>query len=265
MADVWACSQCRSLNQGEDRCYKCRSPRSAAGVAPTDLPTVGPSAPVVPVGRYRSSAFRAVIASASILALAIVGVVGTALSTLVLKRVLVDRDTGVAEAAVPLLTEVGIALIILIVTALVTLAAWLSRVVANIPILTGVFPRATPRMTIIQVLIPGYNVKWIPSILRESLRVLDPRRNGDALIAAAIIPLIVAAFGALLLRRVMSVAYLAGGMSLKSAVEIEVLFAQIVAGLLVVGAAMLIAVIARIERRSARLARDGRARAVAGV
>ena len=55
MADHWACTQCHSLNQGKGRCYKCRAPRDVAGVAPTDLPSVGRSAPVVPAGRYRSS------------------------------------------------------------------------------------------------------------------------------------------------------------------------------------------------------------------
>jgi hypothetical protein len=33
MADVWACSNCRSLNQGKDRCYKCRIERRASALA----------------------------------------------------------------------------------------------------------------------------------------------------------------------------------------------------------------------------------------
>jgi hypothetical protein len=239
MADVWACSQCRSINRGKDRCYKCRRPRSVSGVAPTELPTVGPSAAVVPAGRYRSSAFRAAIASLLVVALVIVSVMAVG-------------------ALLPNGTDLSIVIIGLIVASLATFAAWLSRVVDNVPQLTGRFPRATPRMTFLQALIPIYNFGWIPSILREALRMLDPRGNGDALVAAAILPLIVSFVGYVVGRRLLLAAYATGSVTINGVLQIELVFAQAVVGLLAVGAIMLVAVMVRVERVSAARARDVR-------
>jgi len=61
----------------------------------------------------------------------------------------------------------------------------------NVPVLTGYYPRATPRMALLQSLVPILNFFWIPSILREVLHAQDPDRNGNALIAAALIPIVV--------------------------------------------------------------------------
>ena len=239
MADMWACSQCRSINTGKDRCYKCRSPRSVAGVAPTELPTIGPSAAVVPTGRYRSAAFRGVIASVFVVALTIASVMAVG-------------------ALLPSGTEMTIAIIGLIVASLATFAAWLSRVVDNVPLLTGRFPRATPRMTFVQALIPVYNFRWIPSILREVLRMLDPRGNGDALVAAAILPLIIAAVGINVGKQLLRAAFVTGNITPRRAFEIEITFVQAMVGLLAVGAIMLVAVMVRVERVSAARARDVR-------
>jgi hypothetical protein len=257
MADVWVCSQCRSLNQGKGRCYKCRVPRAVGGVAPTELPTIGPSAAVAPTGRYRSSAFRAVIASALILALAVLAIVRTVVATLILPS-LAQGDTRVAEANLSMLVEQFVLFIGLGVAALVMFAAWLSRVIDNIPPLTGAYPRATPRLTILQVLIPGLNFIWIPSILREALRYLDPRGNGDAIVAAAVLPLIGATLGGAIFSRFVTISTLFGGMSVERAVELQGVFGQVVVGVLAIGAVMLVAVIARVERKSAARAREAR-------
>jgi hypothetical protein len=237
MADVWACSQCRSINSGKERCYKCRSPRSIAGVAPTELPTVGPSATVLPAGRYRSSIFRAAIASLLIVALVIVSVMAVG-------------------ALLPKGADASIAVIGLVVGSLVMFAFWLSRVVDNVPLLTGRFPRATPRMTFVQALIPIYNVGWIPSILREVLRMLDPRGNGDALVAAAILPLIASVLGFTVVRRVLGLAYITENVTANDVFKIELVFPQAMVGLLAVGAIMLVAVMFRIERVAAARSRQ---------
>ena len=73
------------------------------------------------------------------------------------KPIVVDRAAGVREASEVLITGLAITVVGVIVAVLITFAAWLSRVVENIPPLTGEYPRATPRLTILQVLVPGLN------------------------------------------------------------------------------------------------------------
>jgi hypothetical protein len=245
MADMWACSQCRSINTNKDRCYKCRTPRAIGGVAPTDLPTVGPSQQLRPTGRYRSSWFRAVVASICLMALTVLSVLSVG-------------------AILPAKTDVSIVIIGLAVASLATFAAWLSRVVSNIPPLTGEYPRATPRMTFIQALVPVRNFFWIPSILREVMRLLEPRGNGDALVAAAVLPLVVAAGGALVGARPLFLSQRLGIITFSTMRAVELIYIEVLVGLLAVGAVMLLLVILRIERRSVSRAREAR-HAVAGA
>ena len=259
MADVWVCSNCRSLNQGKDRCYKCRSPKDVGGVAPTDLPTIGPSAPVLPKVRYRSAAFRAVLASASIMALTILVIVWVGLATAAPDPDSSTTEPALSDATRRLYANLWIILVAVLIVTLVTFAAWLSRVVANIPALTGTYPGATPRMTIIQVLIPVLNLRWILSILREVLRHLDPRGNGDALVAAAILPPVVSAIGWFALRYLLLGTRVAGsGLSTDQAVGIIEVLGQVTVGLFAISAVMIVVIITRIERRSAALARNAR-------
>lgn len=256
MADVWACSNCRSLNQGKDRCYKCRSPRALGGVAPTELPTIGPATPVVTTVPYRSSAFRAVLASVSLMAFTTLGVIWAVLASMVLKPTPGNPRPVVSGPLAALYDDLWLLVLALLVVTLVAFAAWASRVVANIPVLTGSFPKATPRMTVLQVLIPGYNLLWIPSILREALRHLYPRGNGDALIAAAILPPVAAVVGWVALRYLLLGTRIGGGLSTRQAVELIGIFGQATVGLLAVGAVMLVVIVSRIERRSSALAAD---------
>jgi hypothetical protein len=245
VADMWACSQCRSINTNKDRCYKCRTPRAIGGVAPTDLRTVGPSEAARPTGRYRSSWFRAVVASVCITALTVMSVLSVG-------------------AILPEKTDVSVVIIGLAVASLATFAAWLSRVVSNIPPLTGEYPRATPRITFIQALVPVGNFWWIPSILREVVRLLDPRGNGDALVSAAVLPLVVAAGGALIGARPLLISQKLGIITFSTMRAIATIYIEVLVGLLAVGAVMLLLVIVRIERRSTSRAREARL-AVAGA
>jgi hypothetical protein len=261
MADVWACSNCRSLNQGKDRCYKCRSPRALGGVAPTELPTIGPSAPIVPNVAYRSSAFRGFVASVGIISLAVVAVIWAVVSSYIIKPVVLDRTAVVSDAANATFSELWLLFGALIVVTLVAFAAWLSRVVANIPALTGSFPKATPRLTFLQVLVPILNLRWIPSILREVLRTLDPRGNGDALLAAAILPTFLAAFAYFAIRRFVTGAVIGGGLTVRQIIEMEGVFLQVTVGLATISAVMLVAIVMRVERRSSALAADRQTRA----
>jgi hypothetical protein len=167
-------------------------------------------------------------------------------------------------AILPQNTDVSVVIIGLAVASLTTFAAWLSRVVSNIPPLTGEYPRATPRMTFIQALVPVRNFLWIPSILREVVRILDPRGNGDALVTAAVLPLVVAAGGALIGVRPLLFAERLGIITFSTMRAIGTIYIEALVGLLAVGAVMLLLVIVRIERRSISQAREVRL-AVAGA
>lgn len=256
MADHWACTQCHSLNEGKGRCYKCRTPREAAGVAPTDLPTIGHAAVVAPSGRYRSSIVRAFFVSLSIFALAVVGILGILITTIIYKPMLVDGNLVVAEAALPIMMQLGLARLVLVIASLLTFAAWISRVIDNIPPLTGHYPQATPRSTIVEVLIPFFNFFRIPAILREALRLLDPRGNGDALIAAAILPLIVGLVGDWPGGMVAGIVFGLTSSSLAAAYEAAVAYSQILAAFVAIGSIMLIMVIVRVERQAAKRSRE---------
>jgi hypothetical protein len=205
---------------------------------------------VRPPTRYRSSAFRGFVAAAVILSLVTVLVVATAVQATIVRPVIIERTAVATDAALQTLGQLGWLFVALILLALVTFAAWLSRVVDNVPALTGVYPRATPRWAFVQVLVPVLNFAWIPSILREVLTLLDPRGNGNALIAAAIIPIFVAAVGWGFIFRFVRPVARATGLGVTQAIELQVLFTQIAVGLAAIGAVMLVAVISRIERKA---------------
>jgi hypothetical protein len=256
MADVWACSQCRSLNQGKDRCYKCRAPRAVGGVAPTALPTIGPSAAVVPNVRYRSSAFRAVLLSVSLMALTTLVVNMAMLGSVFNQSTPTALQPRLPASLIALYDQMWIWTLGLIALTIVLGAAWASRVVANIPALTGTYPKATPRMTFLQFLVPILNLRWIPSILREILRHLDPRGNGDALIAAALLPPLVTGVLYLVLRYILTGAGRLAGLTGRQMLDLTRISGLVAIGLYAVGAVMVVLIIFRIERRSAALARE---------
>ena len=254
MTDVWACSQCRSLNQARnDRCYKCRTPRKVGSVAPTDLPTVGPTSAPKPATRYRSSAFRGVIASAFIVSFAIIAVVNTAATTPVIAPVARGNE-AVAKTALPMVLTLSTLLYAAGAGALVTFAAWLSRAVDNLPALTGYYPRATPRIAFLECLVPILNFFWVPSILREILAAQDPDRNGNAVIAAAVLPLIGSLFLAFAGNRAISL-FLIGSRDVKDSLNMYALLWQVVVGISAVGCVMLVVVISRVERTAGARAR----------
>ena len=262
MADVWACTQCRSLNEGKNRCYKCRAPRDVGGVAPTEMSVYGQAPAVKRAGRYRSSAFRAVLVSTSILALAIVGIVATVIGGEASKKFVGPGGTTAAAAAAPALIELAVARVALVVASLVMFAAWISRVVENIPALTGSYPLATPRSTIVEVLIPFFNFFRIPPILREVLRLLDPRGNGDALVAAALLPLFIGLLGDWPGGIVMTIVVALLAQNVQQFVNVMTAYSAVLVASVTIGSVFLVAVIARAERLSAARARELRRAAV---
>jgi hypothetical protein len=134
---------------------------------------------------------------AGILILVTIGVVGAAGLVLFLGRM--DAAGG---GEMPLFgTDAFLPLTILqgaiVAAALVTWGTWLSRVVANIPALTGEFPNVPPSLVFLQTLVPVANLYWIPSILRDVMAKLQAGGRGEALMIGAWLCLV----GAVLLPR----------------------------------------------------------------
>lgn len=62
---------------------------------------------------------------------------------------------------------------------------WLSRVVANVPSLTGEFPNVPPLYAFLESLVPVANLYWIPSILRDVMTRIQAGGRGEALMIGA--------------------------------------------------------------------------------
>src|SRR5206468_1205325 len=70
-------------------------------------------------------------------------------------------------------------------SAFVAWAAWLSRVIDNLPALGVGYSRVTPRTAFFESLIPVWNLFMLPARVREATRMLHPQGGGDGLIALA--------------------------------------------------------------------------------
>jgi len=190
-SDIWICGSCRSVNTHRSgQCYSCHAWRDAVAVAPADVGSLssvvsqGTAAPA-PVGhRYRSARWRALAARILIIAVAIT------LPVLwwYTNRSLGALQEGNAELANSIAAEerpVLIGFAGLVILAFVAWAAWLSRVVDNLPALGVGYSRATPQMAFIESVIPVFNLFRLPTRVREVTRLLHPQGGGDGLIAAA--------------------------------------------------------------------------------
>ena len=195
--ELWACRVCRSINsRRSNRCYSCHTPREAAEVHPADMPTIGAMPAVVHKGTYQSTEMRAVLATVAVVAF----VLGTLVTTFLLWQVGSLRGAGeraesdeLFNTITPLLAVVPI----FGVLALVAYAAWISRVVSNLPAIGLGYSRVSATMAFMEPLIPGFNLYALPARLGEVLKKLDEKGNGIPLLGLAAIlfigPAIVAA------------------------------------------------------------------------
>ena len=197
-AEFWACRVCKSINsRRSNRCYSCHTPRDAAEIKPQDMPTVGAMPPVVHTGTYRSTEMRAVMVTLA----TIIFIMGTFITTYLLWQVGSLRNAGQRAASddlfdtvtplLPLVPALG-------VVAILAYAAWISRVVDNMPALGLGYSRVSPTFAFIEPLIPGFNVYALPARLGEVLNKLDRGGSGLPLLGLAWIlfvgPVAVAAF-----------------------------------------------------------------------
>jgi hypothetical protein len=267
-SNVWVCGACRSINQPrEQRCYKCRTPRELAKVDPETLVIAGAGAaqPVVDpkavIGTYRSSGDRAFAAQVMM----VVAVAFTAASKIVgadiVSRV-IDGDVAGADANATLLSLLGGGGLVCAVLAVTAWAAWLSRVVDNIPALGLGWPNVTPSAAFIESFLPGVNLFRVPAIVRDVINKLEGGARADALIAAAWLGLV----GGVVVPRFAR--YVTGPLTLESpeaAASIGLLAGQVGLGLTIVGAIFLIVLIRQVEGLAESRAQEGPASAPAST
>lgn len=149
--------------------------------------------------RYRSAWLRGLIASGFILVVVVLGVM--------LIKVRVDIAAWLRPQADALFAGAQLdrsaiaarldafARVFLLQTALVPVAtlffaAWLSRVVMNIPALGGGMPKTSPRRAFIYTLIPIVNLWKVPGIVQDAVYRVDPQGGGFFMVLVAWIGLV---------------------------------------------------------------------------
>ena len=190
-SDVWICGSCRTVNTHRSgQCYGCHAWRNAVAVAPADISTLGSvisgqgHAPA-PIGhRYRSARLRAFVASLLIIGVAVMLPV-IWWYTYRGFGAIADGDDELAKSILNEERPIIIAFWGIAAAALVLWAAWVSRVVDNLPALGVGYSRATPQMAFFENLVPGFNLFRLPVRVREVTRLLHPLGEGDGLIAIA--------------------------------------------------------------------------------
>ncbi|HUP54321.1 MAG TPA: hypothetical protein VM408_02350 [Methylomirabilota bacterium] len=245
-ADIWVCGECRSVNNlRAKQCYHCRTPQQLAAVDPTAIEGTGHGKlREIALPEFEASRGEAMVASALIVLVAILNVVSTVVSMRVLPTLVEESDAIAADLA--LMTGTSLVTLGVAILALIAWAYWLSRVVSAMPALGLGYPAANALMAFVENFIPGLNLLRVPAIVRDVVRRLEPEQGrGDALIFAAWVGL----FGGFLIPRVGF--WLNWESSLEGSVRNALIIQGFAAGLVLVGAIFLVALIWWIEGRIA--------------
>lgn len=283
MTDIWVCGACHSINQQRSaRCYKCGAKQADAATGAMSTLRQEQAIANRAAIAYRPATALGLAASVFLLGLVGVAIAGVTLTIgfagfmneqLDLLRATGSFDDAAFDAHKSDASRLGLLNLAIVLPALLFFAAWLSRVVSNVPALGGGFPATTPTRAFINTLIPLVNLRTVPGIVQDVLYRLDPKGGGVFMVGIAWLGLV----GSWIL------SFVAGwyidlritfdtlnAESLEEAVDAlrPVLTAavviDIVAGVLIaLGALVLILLILRIDLRSR--ARDAEVRAVAGV
>jgi len=195
MTDIWACSNCSSINrQRANRCYKCGADREVAATGDMDDLRVSEAVAQRTVQRYRGSTLRFMIAALLIVAVAAVGIVILLESLRDVDQVrnaflaTITGDTTDDAALTASAERLGGAQMLhlgLIVAAVAAFGAWLSRVISNIPTLGGGLPATSPTRAFIYPFIPLWNLFKVPGIIQDAMYRLDPKSGGFFMVAIA--------------------------------------------------------------------------------
>jgi hypothetical protein len=247
--DIWVCAECRSINNARAKqCYNCRTPRDLAAVDPAMIEGTGHGKlRDVALPAFHSPRPYAFVATILILATAALHVLYTLNSSALGTQVL----DGVPATPVQLrfLDWMQIASFVTALIALVGWSIWLSRVVTAMPALGLGYPAATGLTAFAENFLPGLNLFRVPSLVRDVVRRVEPGQNrGEALIFAAWIGLL----GGFLVPRVGAVVAGLSADSPESLLRSQLPILGVSAGLVLVGAIFLVALIWWIEARIAR-------------
>ena len=283
MTDIWVCGTCHSINeQRRGRCYKCGARQEVAATG--EMATLRQEQAIASrtVVAYRPAAALGLATSFFLLGLAVVNLAGI-VQTFGLSSFL-DQQLGVLEATGSIdepaflarteeMNRLGLANLAVVLPALLFFAAWLSRVVSNVPALGGGIPSTSPGRAFVNTLIPLVNLRTVPGMVQDVLYRLDPRGGGVFMVGAAWFGLVgswLVSFVAGWYLDLRLTFDLLNAASLEEAVaSVRTLLTLAVAidvatgALIAIGAVVLIALMIRIERRSR--ARDAEVRALAGV
>ena len=268
-ADIWVCGQCRSVNKlRAKQCYNCRTPKDRAEVDPSAIEGTGHGQlREIALPEFRRSRGQAMLATVSILAVALIQVMIVIATTRVANGLLaqIDLIQSDPESTVPAdfeaeftakfasIATLGVVALGVGVVALVAWSYWLSRVVRAMPALGLGYPAANAFMAFVENFLPGFNLIRVPAIVRDVVRRLEPGHSpgqgrGEALIFAAWIGLI----GGFLFPRVWLVVDFFRADSIQDELRNAVIVDGVSIGLVLVGAIFLIALIWRIEGRISR-------------
>ena len=283
MTDIWVCGTCHSINeQRRGRCYKCGARQEVAATG--EMATLRREQAIASrtVVAYRPAEALGLATSFFLLGLAVVNLAGI-VQTFGLSSFL-DQQLGVLEATGSIdepaflarteeMNRLGLANLAVVLPALLFFAAWLSRVVSNVPALGGGIPSTSPGRAFVNTLIPLVNLRTVPGMVQDVLYRLDPRGGGVFMVGAAWFGLVgswIVSFlaGWYLDLRLTFDLFNAASLeeavaSFRTLLTLAVAIDVATGALIATGAVVLIALMIRIERRSR--ARDAEVRALAGV
>ena len=283
MTDIWVCGNCHSINrQRSKNCYKCGSAQSVAATDDGATHRQEQAIAMRSVVAYRPAAALGLAASIFLVGLAAVQVFGIIesfglarffTSQLDLLKASGTFDDGAFNARLADSSRLDVISLAVVLPALLFFAAWLSRVVSNVPALGGGIPGASPWRAFVTTLIPVTNLRTVPGIIQDVLYRLDPKAGGIFMVGIAWFGLVGSWIVSYFAGRYVGLRVtfdIRNAASLDQAIEslrtlvTAALVIDIVTGVLIaIGAVVLIMLMLRIERRSR--ARDAEVRAVAGV
>ena len=247
--DIWVCAECRSINNARAKqCYNCRTPQDLAAVDPASIEGTGHGKlREVALPAFQSPRPYAIVATLLILATAAIHVLYTLDSSALSMQVLDGVPATPVQRA--FIDGLQLASFATAIVALVGWSIWLSRAVTAMPALGLGYPAATGLTAFAENFLPGLNLMRVPALVRDVVRRVEPGQNrGEALIFAAWIGLL----GGFIVPRVGAIVSGLSADSPESLLRSQLPILGVSAGLVLVGAIFLVALIWWIEVRIAR-------------
>jgi Domain of unknown function (DUF4328) len=283
MTDIWVCGSCHSINrQRGDKCYKCGATQAKAATG--EMATLRQEQAVVSRTVFAYRPARALMFGAAMFLVILAGIhLASIPFSLEAQRFVSSQldvlaaggtiDEATFKARIAEADLYGLVRLAVVVPTLLFFAAWLSRVVGNVPALGGGVPGTSPGKAFVATLVPLWNLKAVPGTIQDVLYRLDPKAGGLIMVAVAWVGLVASwivariagwYLGLRLTFDLHNAASLDEAVASTRGLLTATTIIEIATNILIaVGAIVLVMVMARIERRSQ--ARDREIRAFAGV